>query len=106
MSTAENHDPSPPQSDLTADQYRAEALLFDLATTLRGVPVEECTRALHLRALTLRGILARWPLDQPDGPTREAFFGEVVALEREARYWRGRLRSGTQLAYRGRSGER
>jgi hypothetical protein len=105
MSTAEDQDELASQSSLASDQHRAEALLFELATILRRVPVEECTRTLHLRALTLRGILGRWPVDQPDASARDAFFDELRALEREALYWRGRLRSGTQLAFRARSGD-
>jgi hypothetical protein len=106
MSTAEDQDVLASQSNLAADQHRAEALFFELATILRRVPVEECTRALHLRTLTLRGVLGRWASDQPDAEARDAFFDELRALEHEARYWGGRLRSGTQLAHRERSGDR
>jgi hypothetical protein len=106
MSTAEDQNGCASRTSLASDQHRAEALLFELATILRRVPVEECTRSLHLRALALKGALGRWTVHQPDASARDAFFDELRALEREARYWGGRLRSGTQLAHRERSGDR
>ena len=83
---------------LAGDQRRAEALLADLGTHLRRVPVEERTRALHLRAIALRHLVTRWPEEQPTEATRKALCDELVALGDEAREWRHVLVSGRQLA--------
>jgi len=83
---------------LAGDQRRAEGLLADLGANLRRVPVEERTRALHLRAIALRRIVTRWSEDQPDEATRRSLCDELVALGEEARDWRLILVSGRQLA--------
>lgn len=70
---------------LFADQYRAERLLFALATDLRHVRVEEATRALHLRALELKRVVARWPKDRPEHEARRALCDEVLALHGQTR---------------------
>jgi hypothetical protein len=96
-------DGCPSPSDLEADQLRAEGLLFELAKDLRHVPLEERTRALHLRALALKQAVARWPQSAPDPASRQALCEEVLAMQRETRDWRRSLRSGWQLVHAARS---
>ena len=95
-----------PGSHFAADVHRAEMLLFELATELRRLPVEERTRALHVRALELKHSLGRWPEDQPDDPARRAFCDEVIALQRETRDFSAALRSVRQDSDAKRTGHR
>jgi hypothetical protein len=76
----------------------AESLLGELAGDLRYVPVQESTRLLHTRALQLKRMVALWSVDSPDENTRRGTCNEILALQREAREARARLRSGAQLA--------
>ncbi|HZU83102.1 MAG TPA: hypothetical protein VE987_09310 [Polyangiaceae bacterium] len=80
------------------DRAHAEALLFDLAADLRLVPVEETTRALHIRALQLKANVVLWSADSPDEGARRAVCAEIAALHEQARDCRRRMRSGRQLA--------
>lgn len=98
MSNAVDGDTRARLASFSGDQRRAEALLADLGSHLRRVPVEERTRALHLRAIALRRIVIRWSEDQPDEATRAAQCKELVSLAEEAREWRRVLVSGRQLA--------
>jgi hypothetical protein len=78
---------------------RAEALLEELTAELKRVPVEECTRALHMRALELKRTVALW-LDRsvdPGDPLRVC--EELLALRRQALDYGSRLRSGWQLVH-------
>jgi hypothetical protein len=81
---------SPTSSALAADQVRAERLLFELATDLRFVAVEECTRDLHIRSLEIKGAVRRWIDEWPDARAREATCEEIVALQTRTRLLLGR----------------
>jgi hypothetical protein len=70
---------------LYADQVRAERLLFALATDLRHLRIDEGTRTLHLRALELKRVVARWPKDHPAADVRQELCDEVLSLHAEAR---------------------
>jgi len=87
-----------PNEGMRTDKRVAESLLLELAADLRHVPVEEATRLLHTRSLQLRRVVALWSMDSPDESTRRSTCDEIVALQREAREFRARLRSGAQLA--------
>jgi hypothetical protein len=71
--------------DLTADQMRAERLLYELASELRFVAVEERTRQLHIRALEIKGAVTRWSRERPEARVREAMCDEIVALQARTR---------------------
>ncbi len=73
--------------DLEDDARHAEALLYDLATVLRCVPLGSHTRALHVRALELKRDVCRWPADRPAPSARRAALEELVGLRREAAMW-------------------
>jgi hypothetical protein len=88
------------EATVRTDKGHAEALLMDLAADLRQVPVEEATRTLHTRALQLKRSVAVWSAGFPDEATRQSTCDEILALQQEAREFRGRLRSGAQLAAR------
>ena len=81
------------KSELVVDKGSVEQLLFALATELRVVPLESSTRALHVRALKIKGAVSRWIEDFPDKHTRETVRDEVLALRREAHECRERLRA-------------
>jgi hypothetical protein len=49
------------------------------------VPVDGPTRALHLRALSLKGAVMRWSEEQPEEPARRAVLDELLAMQTEAR---------------------
>ncbi|MCL2449555.1 MAG: hypothetical protein FWD17_11455 [Polyangiaceae bacterium] len=66
---------------LADDQQRAERLLYELASDLRFVAVEEATRDLHIRALEIKGAVAHWAELRPDDRTREETCDEIVALQ-------------------------
>ena len=87
-----------PQSNLATDQHRAERLLTELAIELRRVPVDEHTRALHLRALALKRSVMRWPDDQPDESARHAVVDEVRVMQKEALDWRRASASRSKIA--------
>jgi len=80
-------------STLSADQSRAESLLAELAMDLCVVPVEDRTRALHLRALALKRAVMRWSEDLPEESIRRIVLDEVLAIQAEARDWRRRRTS-------------
>jgi hypothetical protein len=82
---------------LKTDRNDPEGLLSELAAELRHVPVEEATRELHTRALQLRAVVAMWSANPPDETARRATCDEILALHREARESRFRLRSGAWL---------
>ena len=77
-------------SALDSDQERAERLLYELASDLRFVAVGERTRALHVRALELKGAVRRWRAECPDARARDATCDEIVALQKHARAVLGR----------------
>ncbi len=68
-------------SALADDQRRAETLLFELASALRFVPVEETTRDLHIRALELKRTVRDWMREPPAASAREATCDEILELQ-------------------------
>jgi hypothetical protein len=70
-----------------ADARQADALLFDLATALRSVPVGPHTRQLHLRALTLKRDVNTWIVQPPPRQARRKALDELGELSREAAAW-------------------
>jgi hypothetical protein len=81
------------KSELAVDKGSVEQLLFALATELRVVPLESSTRALHIRALEIKGAVSRWIEGFPDKHTRDTVRDEVLALRRAALECRERLRA-------------
>jgi hypothetical protein len=81
------------ESELVVDKGRAEHMLFALATELRVVPLGSSTTDLHMRALKLKGAVARWTEETPDKHTRETVCDEVLLLWREAHECCLRLRA-------------
>jgi P2-related tail formation protein len=69
-------------ASLFADTLRAERLLTALASELRRVSVHDA-RAVHLRALALKGAVTRWAELAPDEAARHAVIGELAALRRQ-----------------------
>jgi hypothetical protein len=90
MSMALPSNPSAPPSDLAADQARAETLLAELAGALMRVPVDERTRILHLRALSLKRVVMQWHVEQPEEPARRSVVAEIVSMHEAARDWKSR----------------
>ena len=88
----------PAEAELKTDKGYAEALLMELNADLRHVPVEEATRLLHTRALQLKALVAAWSANSPDEATLQSTCREILALQFEAREFRARLPSGSQLA--------
>jgi hypothetical protein len=72
---------------LEADASHAESLLYELAVTLRRVPVEESTRRMHVRALDLKRQVVRWRADQPPRDERLSALDEIDQLAQEAAFW-------------------
>jgi hypothetical protein len=66
-------------------RLQAETLLHEVATELRGLPFEESTRSLHLRALALKRAIAGWADREPEDGELVAVCEEIGSLEREAR---------------------
>jgi hypothetical protein len=93
--------------DTTGHKRRAEGLLYELAGELKFLPLEERTRDLHLRALSLKRTIGQWSDDEreaPDGAERESVCAEIVSMQERAREFRGRIRSGQQLVAASRAG--
>ena len=61
---------------------QAETLLHELATKLRGLPFEESTRVLHLRALALKRAITGWRDREPDDAELAAVCDEIRTLLR------------------------
>ena len=89
MSMAFQSKASASHSDVAADQDRAGALLAELAAALLRVPVDEQTRGLHLRALSLKRDMMRWHVERPDESIRRSVVGEILEMQDAARDWQG-----------------
>ena len=90
MSMALPSNPSAPPADLAADQERAETLLAELAGALMRVPVDEQTRTLHLRALSLKRDVMQWHEKRPEEPVRRSVVEEILSMHEAARDWKSR----------------
>lgn len=80
----ESDSPPPGMRAVLTDKQRAERLLFELASELRFVPVDEGNRGLHVRALELKAALSRWIGAPPPPEERRAVCDEIASLRARA----------------------
>lgn len=68
----------------------AERRLRGLALDLRRLPLVESTWRIHVRALELKSIVARWRKERPDAVARATLLDYVDVLTREVKRFRDR----------------
>jgi hypothetical protein len=83
MSSSETCSSGEPRIHLRTEIVRAEALLRDIAASLRKRPMKGGTSELHVRALQLKRQVSSWTGEVPDATVRQVV-EQVVALHRQA----------------------
>ena len=84
-------------TEFERDVCRATSVLHSLAVELLHVPVDSCTRELHIRALDYKRDVARWTEGSPSAETRAAVISDLEALQRDATWWREEQPSGQDM---------